>query len=83
MIVGFLLQLLYLFLSTIASFLPVYAIPAGVVSAISLIGGYINALSFLFPVGTLVQVLGIALFFHVSLLLIDLGFWVLHLIRGR
>lgn len=83
MIVGFFLQILYVFVFFVVGFLPVVAMPVGWVSALALIWGYINAMNFLFPVSTLLLVLSFALLFHVLVLLFRFGLWVIHVIRGR
>jgi len=78
MITGFFLQILLAVANFVVGLLPVYDLPAAVSSAISTAWGYMNALSFLLPMNTLLTVLGIAMVFHVSLLVWRL----LHLIGG-
>jgi len=64
MIIGFFLQIFYMFLAFVINLLPVYAIPTGITQAIATIWGDINAWSFIFPVATLAQVLVVAMIFH-------------------
>lgn len=82
MIIGFLISLLTAVVSFFLNLLPVYPMPTEWLSAINLIWGYINALSFLLPVATLLTVLGIALFFHATIFLWNFGLKVYHMIRG-
>jgi len=78
MITGFLLSIMYGFLSFMVGLLPTTSLPTGITDAITLIWGYINAWSYIFPVGTLLSALGIAFAFHGALLL-----WrFIHLIGG-
>jgi len=84
MIIGSLLNIFYLFVAFFIGLLPVSAgIPADWVSSLSLIWGYANAMNYLFPMGTFVAVLAIALVFHVAALGWKLVVWTVHLIRGK
>jgi len=71
------------FVGVVENILPTFALPAGFLAAIVLIVGYLNEFSFLFPMQTLFDVVGIYVFFHVVLLTWDFGLWIIHLIRGR
>jgi len=82
MIVGFILSLLYTMLAFFVGLLPTIAVPTGWTDALSLIWGYLNSFAFLFPVSTLVSVLGVAVAFHLALLGYDLALKVYHMIRG-
>jgi len=83
MITGFFLSIFYAIIAFFVGLLPVIAFPTAVTSAFTTIMGYVNALSFLLPVSTLLQVLGYAMIFHAAIL----GWRLVHLIgrylRGR
>lgn len=83
MIIGFLIQILVIFVSFFIQLLPVIPLPTGWIGAVTLFWGYVNALNFLFPVTTLLTVLLIALSFHLAILLLRLALWIIHLLRGR
>jgi len=83
MITGFILQIFYAFVAFFVGLLPAIAIPQGWLNALTLIWGYVNQFNYLFPVQTLLTVLLFALAFHVALLLLSFGLWIIHLIRGR
>jgi len=83
MITGFFLQVGYAFLSFLVGLLPVIAFPASASAAISTVWGYVNALSFLLPVSTILTVFVLALSFHVAVLLWRLLNLVASYIRGR
>lgn len=83
MITGFFLQIGYVLVAFFIGLLPEIPTPDGWTDAIALIMSYMNALSWLFPVATLLQVLSFAVAFHVALLGYDLSLKVYHLIRGR
>jgi len=83
MITGFFIQIFLALVGFFIGVLPIYALPSGISSAFTLIMGYVNALSFLFPVGTLLTVVGIAIFFHISMFAMDAILYIIHLIRGR
>lgn len=83
MITGFLLQILYTVVAFFVAVLPIIAMPTGWTDALTLIWSYLNSFSFLFPVGTLVSVLGFAVAFHLTLLGYDISLKVYHMIRGK
>lgn len=83
MITGFILQIFIAFVNAVLSVLPVVALPTGWISAILLIWGYVNALNFLFPVSTLLDVLLIGLSFQVIIMLLRFTIWIIGVVRGR
>lgn len=83
MITGFFLQIFYAFVSFFVSILPTVAFPSALGSAITSIWGYMNALSFLFPIQTLLAVLGMAFTFHAALLTWRLFHLVAGYLRGN
>jgi hypothetical protein len=83
MITGFFLQTFYIVITFMVGLLPTIALPAAFLSALSLAVGYLNAFSFLLPVGSLLTVIGFAITFHLALLTFDFTLWVIHLLRGR
>jgi len=82
MITGFFLQVIFLFFSFIVGLLPVYAFPTQISDAILVFWGYANAYSFLWPIATYVQVLGIAVFFEAVMLVYNLSLKIWHMLRG-
>lgn len=64
MITGFFLQIGLSVMSFIVGLLPFIAFPTQISTAIATIGGYMNAWTYIFPVATLLQVLGVAFIFH-------------------
>lgn len=83
MITGFFLQIFYGFLSFFVALLPTTGFPVDISSAIATVWGYVNALSFLLPVTTLLTVLGLAMTFHGAVLLWRLIHMVASYVRGR
>jgi hypothetical protein len=83
MISGFFLLIFFVLIDFFIGLLPVFDIPSEVLQAFALGWGYMQSFSWLFPITTLVSVLSVAVFFHVSLLGYDLSLKVYHLIRGR
>lgn len=83
MIIGFLLQAFTVFLSWIALILPTSALPTQISDGVTLIVGLMNAWSFIFPVATLFEVLGVAMLFHGALLLWRLAHMVASYVRGN
>jgi len=83
MITGFFLAIFYSFLSFFIVLLPMSTFPAEITTAFATIGGYINALSFLLPINTLLTVLGLAMIFHVTILLWRLSHLIARYLRGR
>lgn len=82
MIIGFFITLITTIVTFLLSILPVYDMPAEWIAAVNLIWGYLNAMSFLLPVSTLLTVLGIALFFHVTIFGWNFAIKIYHMIRG-
>jgi len=82
MITGFLLRIVLAFIGFAVGLLPVIAMPSGWIDALSLIWGYLNSFSFLFPMATLTAVLSFAVAFHLALLGYDIALKVYHMIRG-
>lgn len=83
MITGFFLSLGLSVLTFFITLLPVAAFPSGITNAVNTIWGYINAVSFLLPVGTLVSVLAIAFAFHTTILLWRIVNYVMGYLRGN
>lgn len=83
MITGFFLKIFYTLILFFVDLLPVIAFPSQISSAFTTITGYVNSMSFLLPIGTLITVLSYALVFHVSILLWRLANLVASYIRGR
>jgi len=83
MIVGFFLQIFYSIIHFFVDLLPVIAYPEQIDAAAKTAWGLINAFSYIFPVSTLAQVLGVALVFHGTVLVWRMSNWVLHLLRGH
>jgi len=83
MITGFLINVALSVIGFFVGLLPVIAMPAGFVDAITLFWGYLNSFSAFFPMSTLVTVLGFAVTFHFALFGYDLSLKVYHMIRGR
>lgn len=82
MITGFFLNILYSFIVFFINLLPVVGLPSDWATAFVLVWSYLMSFSFLFPVSTLITVLGYAFGFHLILLSYDLSLKVYHLIRG-
>lgn len=82
MIIGYILSILYTILAFFVGILPTTSVPTGWLDALALIWGYLNSFTFLFPVSTLVSVLGVAVAFHLALLGYDLSLKVYKMIRG-
>jgi len=83
MITGFFLRVFYVVIAWFVNILPVVSFPSEVSSAITTVAGYLNAWTFIFPVGTLFLVLGIAFIFHFAVMSWHYGHLVLRYIRGR
>jgi len=83
MITAFFLNIFISLISFVLVVLPEYSLPAGLTDAVQLIWGYVHPFAFLFPIATLSTVLGIAVFFHLSLLGYDLFLKVYAMIRGK
>jgi len=83
MITGFLLQIFYSLLYYFAAILPTVAFPTAITEAIQAIWYYINAVSFLLPVSTILTVLGLAMVFHSAILLWRLANYIAGYVRGK
>jgi len=83
MITGFFLSVIFSVISFFLGLLPTTSFPLAISQAVNSAWGYINAFSFLFPVGTLLICLGIVLGYYITIFALDIGLWVIHLIRGR
>jgi len=83
MITGFFLQVLTTLITFFVMILPVIAVPQGWLDAISLVWGYINAMSFLLPISTLLQILGLVVVIEVFLFIYHFSLKVYHLVRGK
>jgi len=83
MITGFILTIFVVVLEFIVGFMPIVPFPSEITDAWVTMWGYINGLSWLFPVGTLISVLTIGVLFQVSMW----GWHMLHVVasyvRGR
>lgn len=83
MITGFLLNVFYGVLQFFVNRLPISSIPQDGLDAIVTVWSYVNAMSFLFPVGTLLTVLGLAMTFHGVIMLWRFSALVANYLRGR
>jgi len=83
MITGFLMQLLYGFLAFFVGLLPTTAFPSEIITALQTVWYYMNSVSFLLPVSTILTVLGLAMIFHGSIILWRLAHLVGGYLRGR
>jgi len=83
MIVGFFLGIFYTVLSFVVHLLPVISFPSEITAAVTAVGGYLNAWTFIFPVSTLFTVLGLAFVFHFSVMAWHYSHLFLRYIRGR
>jgi len=83
MITGFLIALFSAFVAFLIGLLPVVAFPSEIATALATVMGYVNAMAWLFPVATLLSVLGIAITFHIGIFTFKFTRWLIHLIRGN
>jgi len=83
MITGFFLSIGFVVLQFFVQLLPVVAYPSGISSAIVTVAGYLNAWTFIFPVGSLFSVLVVAFIFHFSIMAWHYGHLILRYLRGR
>lgn len=83
MIVGFFLNIGYTIANFFVSLLPTVDFPSEISGALATVWGYVNEFSFIFPVGTLLTILGLAMAFHVAVMLWNLIHMVGGYIRGR
>lgn len=83
MIIGFFLNIAYGFVSFLIGLLPSGApFPSDWVSGVYAIWGYVNAFSFIVPVGMLLFCLGIAMGFHLFVFAWKGLHWLWSIIRG-
>lgn len=83
MITGFFLRIFYVVFEWFVSILPTVPFPIQVTQAITTIGGYLNAWTYIFPVGTLFAVLSVAFVFHFAVMGWHYGHLILRYLRGR
>lgn len=83
MITGFFLSVFYALVAFFVNLLPQVAYPTALSNAIGTAWYYVNALSFLLPVSTILTILGLAMTFHAAVLLWRLVHLVGGYIRGR
>lgn len=83
MITGFFLSLFYALIVFFVQLLPQVQFPTGLANAIGTAWYYVNAMSFLLPVSTILTLLGLAMTFHGAILLWRLAHLVGGYIRGR
>jgi len=83
MIIGFFLTILTGILSFFIQLLPVVDFPSQITTGVYFFWYYMNAASFLFPMSTLLTVLGIALTFHVTIFLWRGANWLGGYLRGK
>lgn len=82
MIIGFFIAIITTVVNFFVGLLPVYDLPTQWIDAVNNIWGYVNALNFLLPISTLLQVLTIAMLFHVTVFLWHFSLKIYHMIRG-
>jgi len=83
MIVGFFLDIIYLFINFLIGFLPVgNTFPTAWTTAIYTVWSYVNVFSFIVPVDMLVTCLAIAMFFHLFVFAWRGMHWIYAMIRG-
>jgi len=82
MIVTFILQIAYAFINFLIGFLPVGSLPPQITTALTYFVGVINSFNFLFPIDTLITVLGISISFELAVVFFHFINWVYHKIRG-
>jgi len=82
MITGFFISLLTTVVLFFVGLLPVLAIPSGWTDAITLIWGYVNAMSFLLPISTLLTILGLVVSIEIAVFVWHFSLKLYHMIRG-
>jgi len=83
MITGFILQIIYSVMAFVVSFLPESAYPTQITDAVLLFWGTMQSFSWLFPMGTLVTVIGIATLYYVSSIAWKFGNMMMRYLRGN
>jgi hypothetical protein len=82
MITGFFLQVITAVANFLVGLLPVINIPTGWTDAITLIWGYVNAMSFLLPISTLLTILGLVVTIEVAVFVWHFSLKLYYMIRG-
>jgi len=83
MIVGFFLSILTTLIGFFVGLLPIIAMPTGWTDAVTLVWGYLMAMSFLLPVTTLLQILALVVSIEVFLFVYHFSLKIYHLVRGK
>jgi len=83
MITGFFLNILYSIVAFIVEVLPVVAYPTEITNAVLLFWGTMQSFSWLFPMGTLVSVMGIATAYYLSAIGWKFGNFIFRYLRGN
>jgi len=83
MITSFLLGLLISILSWAVSWLPIWDLPIEFTNAIATVWGYMNAFSFMWPVGSMVLLFAVVSVYYGAMLAFDITLWIIHLFRGN
>jgi len=83
MISGFFISIFAGFVAFLIALLPVVAFPTQIATAIATIMGYVSAMSWLFPVSTLLTCLGVMITFELGVFGFKFTRWLIHLIRGN
>jgi len=82
MITGFFIVLATSIVTFFLSILPVIDVPTEWTSAITLIWGYVNSLSFLLPISTLLTILSLVVTIEIAVFLWNFSLKLYHMIRG-
>lgn len=85
MIIGWFLQIVYAFVSSLIGLLPVgtLGIPSGFTDGLALIVSYLHSFSWLLPVDQLLAAAIFVVGFYAILLLVKILRWIIHLVRGN
>jgi len=82
MIIAFFIKLITAIVTFFISLLPTIAMPADWTNAITLIWGYVNAMSFLLPVSTLLTILTLVMTIEIVVFIWHFGLKIYHMVRG-
>jgi len=82
MITGFFISIVTTVVVFFVGLLPIIAVPMDWISAVNLIWGYMNALSFLLPISTLLTILSLVITIEVAVFLWHFSLKLYHMIRG-
>jgi len=82
MITGFFLTILYTIVSFLISFLPEIQYPQEITDAVMYFWGTMQSFSWLFPMDTLVTILGLATIYFMSSLIWKMGNFIFRYLRG-